>query len=110
MRFLIRVLITAGSLMIIAYLIPGIHVSGVYPAVIASVVLGILNAIVRPIIILVTLPVTILTLGLFIFVINAGMLFFVASFVDGFEVTSFVSALIGSVLLSIVSGIANKFI
>ena len=108
MKFLIRLLITALALLAVTQVVPGITVSGWFPAIIAAFFLGILNAVVRPILVILTLPVTILTLGLFIFVINAGIFLFVASVLNGFEVTGFLSALAGSVVVSIVSGIAHK--
>lgn len=110
MKLLARLLITAFALVLTTYLVPGIAVEGAYPAIIAALFLGIVNAVVRPLLVLLTLPVTILTLGLFIFVINAGLFLFVASFVDGFSVDGFFPALLGSVLVSIISGIVNKFI
>jgi putative membrane protein len=108
MKFLIRLLITALALLAVTQIIPGIVVTGWFPAIMAAFFLGILNAVVRPILVVLTLPVTILTLGLFIFVINAGIFLFVASFLDGFEVSGFLSALLGSVMVSIASGIAHK--
>jgi putative membrane protein len=110
MKFILKLLITAVSLIAVAYIVPGILLTGFYPAIIAALLLGILNALVRPILVLLTLPITILTLGLFIFIINAGIFIFVASFVDGFAVSGFFSALLGSVLVSIVSGIAHRII
>lgn len=110
MKLIARLLITALALVLVTYIVPGIHVEGVYSAIIAALFLGLVNAVVRPVLILLTLPVTILTLGIFIFVINAFLFLFVASFVDGFTVASFTSALLGSILVSIMSGIANKFI
>jgi len=110
MKFITRLLITAFALVLVTYFVPGIAVTGLYPALIAAFFLAIVNAVVRPILVLLTLPITILTLGIFIFVINASIFLFVASFVDGFTVTSFWSALVGSVLVSIVSGIANRFL
>lgn len=110
MKLLARLFITAFALVLTTYIVPGIAVEGVYPAIISALFLGIVNAIVRPLLILLTLPVTILTLGLFIFVINASLFLFVASFVDGFSVDGFLPALLGSILVSIISGIANKFI
>ncbi len=103
MKFIIRLALSAGALLLVAYLVPGITLHGVYPAVIAALILGITNAILRPILVLLTLPITILTLGIFIFIINASIFFFVASFVDGFEVTNFLSALVGSILMSLLS-------
>lgn len=110
MKLLARILITAFALVLVTYVVPGISVSGPYAAVISAIFLGIVNAVVRPILVLLTLPVTILTLGIFVFVINASLFLFVASFVEGFEVAGFWSALLGSVLVSIISGVANKFI
>lgn len=110
MKFITRLLITAFALVLVTYFVPGIVVTGLYSALIAAFFLAIVNAVVRPILVLLTLPITILTLGIFIFVINASIFLFVASFVDGFTVTSFWSALVGSVLVSIVSGIANRFL
>lgn len=108
MKFLLRTLITAGALMVVSYVVPGIEITGWVPAVIASVFLIILNVLVRPVLIVLTLPVTVITLGLFIFVINASILLFIASFVDGIHIASFWSALIGSLLLSLISTFANK--
>ncbi len=110
MKLLVRLLITSFALVLATYIVPGIAVDGPYTALIAALVLGILNAVIRPVLVLLTLPVTILTLGLFIFVINASLFLFVASFVDGFSVDGFLPALLGSILVSIISGIANKFI
>lgn len=108
MSLIIRLIISAFALLLAAYLIPGIEVTGAYPAVIAAICLGLLNAIVRPILVILTLPITIVTLGIFIFIINASLFLFVASFVEGFSVDSMWSALLGSIVVSIVSGIANK--
>ena len=110
MKIFLRLCVTAFTLLVVTRFVPGIEVAGVYPALIAALFLGILNAVVRPILIVLTLPITILTLGIFIFVINAGIFLFVASFVDGFGVSSFLSALIGSVIVSIMSGIASTYI
>lgn len=105
-----RILLTALGLLLVANLVPGIHVDGVYSAIIASIVLGVLNVIVRPILIVLTLPITIVTLGLFIFIINAILFTFVASFIDGFEVDGFVSALLGSLIVSVISSVGNRWI
>ncbi len=104
-----RILITAFALILVAKFIPGITVSGLYPALIAALILGILNVLVRPILVILTFPITLLTLGLFIFVINAALFWFVASFVDGFKVDGFIPALLGSLIVSIISSIINKF-
>ena len=110
MRFLARVVITALSLILVTYLLPGITVDSFTTALLVAFVLGLLNAVVRPVLILLTLPITIVTLGLFIFVINAVLFLLVSSFVDGFTVSGFWMALVGSVLVSIFSGIANKLV
>jgi len=105
----VRILITAFALILVAKFIPGITVTGLYPALIAALILGILNVLVRPILVILTLPITLLTLGLFIFVINALLFWFVASFVDGFKVDGFIPALLGSLIVSIISSVINKF-
>lgn len=110
MKLISRVLIAALALLAVAYFVPGIEVDSLYVAVIAAVVLGLVNLIGRPILIVLTLPVTILTLGLFIFVINAALFWFVASFIEGFTVTGFLPALIGSILVSVISAVGNKFV
>lgn len=110
MKIIIRILITAGALLLVSYFIPGIEVASFYTAIIVALVLGLLNIFVKPLLVILTLPVTILTLGLFLFVINALLFMFAASFVEGFEVEGFVTALIGSLLVSIVSALGNSLI
>ena len=110
MKIITKVLIAALALLLTAYLVPGIEVSGVYTAIIAAIILGVLNLFVRPILVILTLPVTILTLGLFVFVINAVLFLFVASFVDGFKVDGFWVALLGSLIVSVISTLGNKFV
>lgn len=110
MTIIMRVLFNALGLLLIANLIPGIIVSNFYAALIAAIILGVFNAILKPILLILTLPITILTLGLFSLVINATLFLFAASFIEGFEVESFWYALLGSLLMSIVSTIGNKWI
>ena len=110
MKIISRILISALALLIVARFIPGIEVVGVYAAIIAALVLGILNLVVKPILVILTLPITIITLGLFMFVINAGLFLFAASFIDGFNVDGFLIAIVGSLLVSVMSAIGNKFI
>lgn len=110
MILITRILLIALTLLLVSEYIPGITISGVYAAIIAAVILGILNAIVRPILIVLTLPITILTLGLFVLVINASLFYFAASFIDGFAVSGFWSALVGSVIISLVSTVGNRYI
>jgi len=110
MTLILRLIFNALGLILISNFIPGITVTGFYPALIAAVILGILNLVIKPILLILTLPITILTLGLFAFVINGLLFWFSASFIDGFAVSGFIPALIGSVLMSIISTIGNKWI
>lgn len=110
MGILIRIIITASALMITAHIVPGIVVTNIYVALLAGLILGVLNAVVRPLLILLTLPVTILTLGLFIFVINATIFILTASIVEGFAVSGFIPALVGSFVVALISTVANKLI
>ena len=106
-RFLVTWLITAVSLLATAYIIPGISLASFTAAAIAAIVLGVVNAIVRPIILLLTLPLTILTLGLFLLVVNAISLSLVAYFTPGFTINTFWDAIFGSLILSFVSSVLN---
>jgi len=109
MKIILRIVVIAFVIMALPYIVLGISVSGFYPALIAAVILGILNLIVRPIISLLTLPVNMLTLGLFGLVINGALFWFVASFVDGFFIASFWSAFLGSLIVSAVNWLVSKF-
>lgn len=108
-NFLIRLAINAIALLVIAKVIPGINV-GPVSAVFAALVLGAVNAVVRPILIVLTLPVTILSLGLFLLVINAAMFGLAAWLVPHFVVHGFGAALVGSVLYSIAGWVTNHYI
>lgn len=110
MTILLRILWNALGLLLIAKFVPGIFVDDFYTALIAAAILGILNAIVRPVLILLTLPITLLTLGLFTLVINAALFIFAASFIEGFSVGNFWYALLGSLLMSLVSTIGSNWI
>ena len=103
MNLLLRLLINVVALYAVAYLVPGVAVSSPMGAFVAAVVLGVVNAVLRPILIILSLPLEILTLGLFTFVINAALFWFVGHLGIGLLVTGFVPALIGSIILSIVS-------
>lgn len=103
MYILLRWIINALVLLGIAYIVPGFEVASFYSALVIVVILGLVNAIIRPILLLLTLPINILTLGLFTFVINALMLWFVSSVVEGFVVTGFGAAFIGALILSFAS-------
>ena len=106
----IRWLILTIAIIICAYIVDGIHVAGFLSALVAGAFLGILNALFRPILLLVTLPVNILTFGLFTFVINAILLLMVSGVVTGMEIRGFWSALGGALIISLVSWILSSFI
>ncbi len=104
---LARWAVNAAALLLVAYLYPGVTVESFFAALIAALVLGLVNAVIRPILVILTLPATILTLGLFIFVINALLFWFVAEIVHGFKVTGFGAALLGSILYSVFTLISS---
>src|SRR4030095_8960148 len=101
MKIVVRWLLLAAALLLVSQIYSGVVVTSFTAALIAAFVLGLFNTLLRPILVLLTLPVTVLTLGLFLFVINALMFFFAASVLDGFNVTGFGAALIGSLLYSL---------
>ena len=103
MRLLIVWLINALALLALPYVFPGVKVDSFGTALIAALVLGLINTSIRPLLGLLTLPVTLLTLGLFIFVINGLLFWWVGSFVDGFHVSGFWSAVFGSIIYSLIS-------
>ena len=110
MKLITRLLLTALVLLIVAEYIPGITVDGFYPALVAAIVLRLLNLFVRPILVILTFPITIVTLGLFMFVINAALFWFAATFIDGFAVATFLHALLGSLIVSVASAAFNKYL
>jgi putative membrane protein len=107
MNLLIRLLVNALALMVSPYIISGVSVSNFYAALITAILLGIINAVIRPILIILTLPVTLLTLGLFTLVINGLLILFVSSFVKGFAVSGLWPAILLSLFLWAVSFITN---
>lgn len=102
-RFLVHWLIVAVALWLTAYILPGVHVDSMAALAVAAFVLGFINAVVRPVMILLTLPITIFTLGLFLFVINGLVLWLAAAIVPGFAVDGFWWAVLGALLVSVVS-------
>ncbi len=100
-KLLIRWALLAGALLLVAHLYTGVTVSSFGAAMVAALVLGLLNSLVRPVLLLLTLPITVLTLGLFIFIINALMFWAAAGLLDGLHVNGFAAALIGSLLYSL---------
>ena len=108
--FLLRVLIVAAGLWVASKLVPGVAINDGWSLLWAALVLGIMNAVVRPVVILLTLPLTILTLGLFLLVINAAMLSLVAWMLEGVVVAGFWSAFFGAIIISITGWLASGFI
>jgi putative membrane protein len=107
MTFLARLLLNGLALVVAAYLVPGITLTGPVPAAVAALLLGLVNAVIRPVLIVLTLPFTILTLGLFIFVVNALCLALTAALVPGFGISGFGAAFIGALIVSVVSWAVN---
>ena len=107
---IVHILIVAVSVLIAAAILPGIHIKGFLNAVIVAIVLGLLNFFVSPVMVLLSIPITILTLGLFLFVINALIIMLAAYLVNGFIVDGFWWALIFSLVLSIVSSLLDTII
>ena len=100
MKIIVRWLLLAAALLLVANISPGVSVTSFGSALVAALVLGLFNTLLRPLLVLLTLPVTLLTLGLFLFVINALMFYVAASVLDGFQVAGFGAALIGSLIYS----------
>lgn len=107
---ILRMLIIMLGLVLASALIPGVEISGAWSFILAAALLGLVNAFVRPVAILLTLPLTIVTLGLFLFVLNAAMFGLVAAMLDGFAVAGFWSALFGAIVVSLTSTIASWYI
>lgn len=105
-----KVFVIALALVLTAYVLPGVDIAGPYAAIIAAIILGLLNILVRPVLFVLTFPVTLITLGLFTFVINAAMLLLAAHSVDGFTVSGFWIALVASLIVSVISTVINKVI
>ena len=101
MKLIAKWLLAACALLLVTYLYPGVQIQNFTAALIATVVIALLNALVRPLLVLLTLPVTVVTLGLFLFVINALMFWAAASLLDGFQVAGFWAALLGSLIYSV---------
>jgi putative membrane protein len=101
MKLIVRWLLLALALLLVAHLYPGVSLTGFVAAMVAALVLGLFNALLRPLLVMLTLPVTLITLGLFLFVINALLFWAAASVLSGFNVTGFGAALIGSLLYSL---------
>src|SRR5918993_634027 len=109
MGFLLRVLLNGLAIFAAAWLIPGVYLAGPVPAVIAGAILGGVKALVRPVLIILTLPFTIITLGLFLFIVNTICLALTAALVPGFEISGFVAAFLGALVVTVVSWLLSAF-
>jgi putative membrane protein len=107
MTILVRMAINAVALLVVSYTLDGVHVTGFGAAMVAALVLGVVNVTLRPILLVLTIPVNVMTLGLFTFVVNAVMLWIVAKVVSGFDIFGFGQALLAALLLSVVSSVLN---
>ena len=110
MKLLAAWLLNALALLGVAYLVPSIHVASIWIALAAAVVIGLANMLIRPILVILTLPVTILTLGLFIFVINGVLFWVVGNFLQGFEVKTLMAGIIGAFAYSVISWILSAIV
>ncbi len=110
MGFLLRVVVNALAIVLAAGVVPGIELRGALPALAAGLLLGLVNAIVRPVLVVLTFPLTLLSLGLFLFVLNGLLLWLVAALVDGFEISGFWPAVVGALLVSAVSWLLTAFL
>ena len=110
MGILVRILINALAIVVAAKVIPGIELDGAMAAVVAGLVLGVVNGFVRPVLLFLTLPLTLLTLGLFLFILNGLCLWLTAALVKGFEIQGFWAAVLGAILVSLVSWILTAFL
>jgi len=110
MKLLLRWLVSAVALMLVAYYVPGVRVAGVYTALIAALIFGLINALIRPLALLLTLPLNVVTLGLFTLVINALMFWLASTIVRGFYVSGFWPAFWGALIMWIVAWLTNMLL
>ncbi|MFT0849460.1 phage holin family protein [Achromobacter sp. F4_2707] len=110
MTLLLVWILNAVALLIVAYLLPGITVASFGAALIAALVLGLLNTLVKPVLVLLTLPITVVTLGLFLLVLNALVFWFAGSILKGFQVAGFWWALAGAIVYSLISGLLSRLL
>lgn len=108
MNLIIRWLLATAAIILTSYLLPGVVLSGFWTAVLVALILGIINVVLKPILVILTLPINILTLGLFTLVINALLIMLTSAIVDGFSIASFWTALLFSIILSIISFVLSK--
>lgn len=110
MRFLMRLILNGVAIVIAAWFVPGVHVTGIGPALVAGVLLGLVNALVRPVLLILTFPFTLLTLGLFIFVVNAICFALTAAFVPGLSIDGFIPAFLGALVVTIASWLLSALL
>ena len=110
MHFLIRLIVNAVALMLVAYILPGVSVTGFWGALVAAFVLGIVNAILRPVLVILTLPIQIVTLGLFTLIINGALFYWVGHWGIGLVVHGFTAAFLGAIILAIVSFVLSSLL
>lgn len=108
MKFLAQLIISALAVIITSLILPGVHINSPLTGVIVAAVLAVLNAIIKPILVILTIPITVITLGLFLLVINAAIILLASYLVDGFNVQDFWTALFFSIILSLVTSIFNN--
>jgi len=108
MHLILRWLLNTLALFVVVTIVPGFHYRSIVSLAVAALILGLLNAIVRPILVFLTLPLTVVTLGLFLIVLNAVMLELTACLTPGFHIDDFVAAILGAIVLAIVSWITNR--
>jgi len=109
MKFLAKLIVSAIAVLIVSYLLPGVHVDSFLTAIVVAVVLSFLNTVIKPLMIILTIPITIFSFGLFLLVINAFMILLADKLIDGFEVKNFWWALIFSFAMGIVTSILENF-
>lgn len=110
MKLLVTWILNALALLAVAYLIPNINVANIWIALIAAVVIGLANVLIKPILVILTLPITLITLGLFIFVINGVLFWAVGHFLQGFEVRTLLAGIVGAVAYSVISWILSAIV
>jgi len=110
MKLIVKVTINVFALLIVAYIVPGFSLDSLWTAVVAAVIIGVVNTFLRPIIQIIALPITLLTFGIAAFLINVALLWLVSLIVPGFTITNFTTAIIASVVLSLVSWFLNKMV
>ena len=108
MRLIVKLAINVFALFVVAYLVPGFILTGIWPAVVAAIVIGIINTFIRPILQVIALPISILTFGISAIFINVALLYLVSFIVPGFMISNFLTAIVASVVLSLVSWFLHK--